>query len=128
MNVQAYLRMHVLELSDYEVDAKPRLAGPRRRLAGGAGRLQRSAAADLVWGHRLLARPLHRRLRHSPRGRQEACAEWVALLFWQTKRDPAWQASRSPAPLSRVPVQGIPEHVQALLAPYRDYKLRVTGG
>lgn len=60
-----------------------------------------------------------------PEAVQEACAEWVAELFWLTKRDPAL--------LHQVPSSGTasgwgpiassraqpPQHVRALLAPYK---------
>lgn len=60
-----------------------------------------------------------------PEAVQEACAEWVAELFWLTKRDPAL--------LHQVPASGTasgwgslasfraqpPQHVRALLAPYK---------
>jgi hypothetical protein len=65
-----------------------------------------------------------------PEAVQEACAEWVAYLFWQSKRDPAlahqvptsgatqgW-LDTTPSPGSRPPGR-----VAALLAPYRRHSI-----
>jgi len=69
-----------------------------------------------------------------PEAVQEACAEWVATLFWLTKRDPAL--------IHQVPTSGTasgwgslassltqpPQHVRALLAPYRRHMVGYDQG
>ena len=58
---------------------------------------------------------------------QEACAEWVAVLHYQTTRDPALTASSS-APsggtavgYTYAPMTSPPAQVARLLAPYRRH-------
>lgn len=69
-----------------------------------------------------------------PEAVQEACAEWVAMLYWLTQRDPAL--------LHQVPASGVasgwgavagpsstpPPHVQALLASYRRRSVATDQG
>jgi hypothetical protein len=55
-----------------------------------------------------------------PEDVQEACAQWVAALFWQTKRDPGLAREWISGTVSRTPQGGMPPSVHALLAPYRD--------
>jgi hypothetical protein len=50
---------------------------------------------------------------------QEACAQWVAALFFQTKRDPGLARETLPASGARTPFSNIPPGAKALLAPYR---------
>lgn len=57
-----------------------------------------------------------------PEDVQEACAEWVAALFYQTKRDPGFSQEQVPGVVSRssaLSVKGMPPQVKALLASYR---------
>jgi hypothetical protein len=55
-----------------------------------------------------------------PEGVQEACAEWVANLYWLTLRDASLQASSVAGnAYSYVPPASPPAHVAQLLAPYR---------
>jgi hypothetical protein len=128
MNVQAYLRMHLMELSDYEVDVN------RGWLVRGVASLEVQDAFNdpllPTWfGGIDFWRVIYTAgFATVPEDVQEACAEWVAMLFWQTKRDPGLASESIPGAVSRVTVQGIPQHLEALLAPYRDHKLRVTGG
>ncbi|MCS7045113.1 MAG: hypothetical protein NZO58_02030, partial [Gemmataceae bacterium] len=53
---------------------------------------------------------------------QEACAQWVAQLFWQTKRDPGLAQETVPGSIAREPLRVVPVGVQTLLAPYRAYR------
>jgi hypothetical protein len=70
-----------------------------------------------------------------PEAVQEACAEWVAMLWWLTKRDPSL--------LHQVPASGTtsgwanylsrqfgrpPDNVQTLLAPYRRHTVATDQG
>ncbi|HYT92917.1 MAG TPA: hypothetical protein VEL76_29640 [Gemmataceae bacterium] len=128
LNVQAYLRMHVMELSDYEVDAN------HGWLVRGVASLEVQDAFNdpllPTWfGGIDFWRVIYTAgFATVPEDVQEACAEWVAMLFWQTKRDPGVTSESIPGAVSHVLAQGIPEHLQALLAPYRDHKMRITGG
>jgi hypothetical protein len=57
-----------------------------------------------------------------PEDVQEACAEWVAVLFFQTKRDPELVVSKTEGVgtvISALNRHAIPPHILALLAPYR---------
>lgn len=54
---------------------------------------------------------------------QEACAQWVAALFWQTKRDPGLAQEASPGSFSRSPERHLPPSLRALLEPYRTMRI-----
>lgn len=54
---------------------------------------------------------------------QEACAQWVAVLFWQTKRDPGLGAESLPGVVSRAPLRDMPASTQVLLQPYRNWRV-----
>ncbi len=125
--VFAALLMHTYELQGYQWDARgwllraipytdPELLHPE----------------DLIWPVGVNNFRIQYTAGYStvPEAVQEACAEWVAELYWLTQRDPAL--------LHQVPASGTasgwgplasprarpPQHVCALLAPYK----RVTFG
>ncbi len=117
--------LHLQELSAFDVDAD-------------RGWLARAPAAPLPpdWRH-LLGWPGGRnywRVVYTagfatvPDDVQEACAEWVAALFWQTKRDPGLEHEIIYGVTARVPVKTMPVSVQLLLQPYVDHKLSAFGG
>lgn len=54
---------------------------------------------------------------------QEACAAWVAALFWQAKRDPGLSQESLPGVVFRIAAADVPVSVRALLAPYRTVRL-----
>ena len=58
-----------------------------------------------------------------PENVQEACAEWVSAVFWQTKRDPGLSQEAVPGVLARWPFSAMPSGVRALLLPYKDRKV-----
>jgi len=61
---------------------------------------------------------------------QEACAEWVAVLFWQTKRDPGLSQESAAGAFARTYLlakSAIPPHIAALLAEYRQRPMTITG-
>lgn len=118
----AELKMHTYELQGYQWDARgwllraipytdPELLHPE----------------DLIWPVGINNFRIQYTAGYStvPEAVQEACGEWMALLFWQSKRDPAL--------LHQVPTSGTasgwgplatsraqpPQHVRALLAPYK---------
>jgi hypothetical protein len=62
---------------------------------------------------------------------QEACAEWVSVLFWQTKRDPGLTRESVGGAFARgytLATVPLPPHVAALLAPYRQQPITISGG
>lgn len=110
---EAPLKLHVHELTEYDVDEQ---RGWLLRFGGWHGgrnawRVIYTAGWTTV-----------------PEDVQEATAQWVALLFWQTKRDPG-SIMRRTADLTEQ--QGrleahIPANVRLLLRPYRtNYLSRV---
>lgn len=107
-DVNAELKIHLSELSVYEVDDR---RGWLLRPGGWGGgenywRIIYTAGFTTV-----------------PDDVQEACAEWVATLFWQTKRDPGLSHESVPAVVNRTPFGRMPEGVRLLLQPYRDCKI-----
>jgi hypothetical protein len=101
----AELVLHRQELHDFTSDAA---RGILRRAAGWAGdagywRVMYTAGYASV-----------------PEDVQEACAQWVAHLFWQTKRDPGLASEAIPGAVARVPQRDMPTSVQVLLRPYRN--------
>lgn len=105
----ADLRMHVEELRDFEVDS-PRGYLLRRDgvFTGGihAWRVIYSAGFTTV-----------------PEPVQEACAQWVAALYWQAKRDPNVTQEAIPGALSRSWQSDLPAMTRTLLRPYRLLRL-----
>jgi hypothetical protein len=105
--IAAELRLHTEELNAYEVDAGLGCLILKGGWQPGVGnyRVVYTAGYETV-----------------PEDVQEACAEWVAALFWQTKRDAGLSQEQIPGTVSRTPVlntRGMPPHVKVLLAPYR---------
>src|SRR5207302_4309281 len=63
-----------------------------------------------------------------PESVQEACAEWVASIFWMTKRDPSLanqlpSGGTSQGWINVSPAGQPPVHVKTLLAPYRRHAI-----
>jgi hypothetical protein len=58
-----------------------------------------------------------------PEDIQEACAQWVAHLFWQTKRDPGLAQEAITGALSRTPQHEMPSTTRVLLEAYRTLHL-----
>jgi hypothetical protein len=123
----AELKMHTFELAGYQFDPRgwllraipytdPELLHPED-LVFPAGinnfRVQYTAGYTTI-----------------PEAVQEACAEWVASLYYQTLRDPALQVSAQAtsggsATTQTIVPAGLPSlSVQNLLAPYRRYAVR----
>jgi hypothetical protein len=105
----ADLRLHTSELASFLVDAE-------------RGCLTRGG---LTWGGGLH----HWRILYSagyssiPDAVQEACAQWVAQLFWQTKRDVGLASESIPGSLSRIILRDMPGAVRLLLGPYRNWRI-----
>jgi hypothetical protein len=128
LNVQAPLLLHAQELSGYDIDAD------RGWLIRGPASAEMLDAFDDPLPPTWFGGLNYWRVVYTagfatvPEDVQEACAEWVAALFWRTKRDPALLHEAIPGVLARAPEQEMPAHVRALLLPYRDHKVAVTGG
>lgn len=58
-----------------------------------------------------------------PEDVQEACAQWVAMLFWQTKRDPGLAKENVPGSIARTPHWHMPLTVRWLLEAYRALQI-----
>ena len=97
--------MHVIEMSDFQVDRK------RGWLIRGINALVVQWDDPMaVWtpgidNYRVQYQAGYKQV---PNDVQEACAEWTAALFWQTKGNPV---AVPPTP---------PPHVELLLQPYRQ--------
>jgi hypothetical protein len=89
-NVDAPLRVHIEDVADYEVDAA---RGWLLRGHRGLTELGSFNAGREGWGwvpgvdnYRIVYTAGYTTV---PEDVQEACAQWVALLFWQSKENPA---------------------------------------
>jgi hypothetical protein len=104
----AGLRLHVVEPADVEIDAERGLLRRRPGWPGGpdAWRVIYDAGYASV-----------------PDDVQEACAQWVAVLFWQAKRDPGLASEQVPAVVTRVPLDTLPVSTRLLLQPYRTVRI-----
>jgi hypothetical protein len=121
-DVAAPLPMHLEELSSYEVDSdrgfllRPCSAWPGEASSGWYGgvnywRVIYTAGFATV-----------------PEDVQEACAQWVAMLFWQSKRDPGLTQEQVPGVLARSVAQGMPDGVRGLVLAYRSRRVLRSGG
>jgi hypothetical protein len=120
----AELKMHTMELAGYQWDARgwllraipytdPELLHPEDLIwpiGIGNFRVQYTAGFNTV-----------------PQDVQEACAQWVSALFWQTKRDVGLATATIGSLTSHVPFSTMPPGVLELLLPYRDHKIEILG-
>jgi hypothetical protein len=110
MNLNADLKLHTSELSSFIVDDTH-------------GCLTRDHG--LYWTGGLH----HWRVIYSagfsdvPDAVQEACAAWVAQLFFQTKRDPGLASEALPGLFSRTILRDMPASVKLMLSPYRNWRV-----
>jgi hypothetical protein len=122
-DVTAALKLHTEELTAYEVDIDKGFL-----LRSDQGTLL--AADGPCWS----GGPNYWRVVYTagyatvPENVQEACAQWVAALFWQTKRDPGLRQEQMPSVISRAPYGGMPEGVRQLLLLCRTSRLIHLGG
>jgi hypothetical protein len=100
----AELKIHLLELTDFDIDSARGLLLRANCWHGGSQhwRLIYTAGYAAV-----------------PDDVQEACAQWVAALFWQTKRDPGLAHETTPGSIDRTPLGDVPPSARALLEAYR---------
>jgi hypothetical protein len=120
----AELKMHTYELAGYQFDPRgwllraipytdPELLHPEDLIwPTGIGNFRVQYTAGFV---------------NVPEDVQEACAQWTAALFWQTKRDPGLAHAAIPGASTVSPYSTMPPGVQELLLPYRDHKLGIMG-
>lgn len=110
LNVDADLRLHTSELTAFDVDAERGLL---------------SRAGDAPWTGGLHYWRVVYRAGYSavPDDVQEACAQWVAQLFWLTKRDPGLASESIPGAVSRSVVRDMPVSVKLLLGSYRNWRV-----
>lgn len=106
----ALLHLHLQELAGFHVDAEH-------------GILTRAEGA--VWQGGLDYWRIVYRAGYAsvPEDVQEACAQWVAMLFWQTKRDPGLGSETLPGVVARAPLRDLPLSLHALLRPYRNWRV-----
>ena len=107
-NVNAELKLHRSELSSFLVDAE---RGCLTHESGWHGSLHH-------W--RIVYRAGYSAV---PDDVQEACAQWVAQLFWLTKRDPGLASESIPSAISRVVLRDMPVTVRLLLGAYRNWRV-----
>ncbi len=110
MNVNADVKMHLTELSAFNVDAE-------------RGLLKSDDAAAWFGGGDSWRVIYNAGYSDIPDEVQEACAGWVAQLFWQTKRDPGLTSQTIPGTGSWVPLQSMPTSTKLLLGPYRNWRV-----
>jgi hypothetical protein len=116
---EAPLKLHVMELNEYDIDA-----ARGGLLRGGSGDGLCEEIAPLWAGG-----PQYWRIVYTagfatvPDDVQEACCQWIAALFWQSKRDPGLTQEAIPGSVSRSVHHGMPPSVRAMLAPYRVIRI-----
>ena len=109
-DVNADLKMHTDELTAFSADAQ-------------TGILTRDDGASWYGGlhhWRIVYRAGYSAV---PDDAQEACAQWVAMLFWQTKRDPGLASEAISGSVARAPLREMPISVKLLLGPYRNWRV-----
>jgi hypothetical protein len=109
-DVHADLKLHASELSSFLIDAE-------------RGCLLREEGACWDGGLHYWRVVYRAGYNAVPDDVQEGCAQWVAQLFWMTKRDPGLSSEAIPGTVSRVSVRDMPGAVKLLLAPYRNWRV-----
>jgi hypothetical protein len=111
-DVEAELKIHLGELSSFDLDAE-------------LGVLVVRTIDELLsaWGRTEWRVIYTAGFATVPEDVQEACAQWVAALFFQTKRDPGLADETLPASGARTPFSTIPPGAKALLQPYRKLSI-----
>ncbi|MCI0380327.1 MAG: hypothetical protein L0215_22310 [Gemmataceae bacterium] len=118
----AEMKLHLFELTDFDVDAARGYLWRSR--SGWLDPLEVEAEWPTWFGG------VHNwRVQYTagfatvPEDVQEACAHWVAALYWQTKRDPGLAHETVPGAVERRPVLGMPPAVLLMLEPYRNLRV-----
>ena len=113
-DVSALLQLHISELTSFGSDAE------RGFLTRDAGECWQGGLN--YW--RVIYRAGYSAV---PDDVQEACAQWVAQLFWQTKRDPGLAQETLPSVVSRAVVRDMPASVRLMLAVSELENLTIPG-
>lgn len=108
-DVNAELKLHLNETSSYLTDEN-------------CGCLTREAGAGWDGGVHHWRIVYRAGFSAVPDDVQEACAEWVAQLFWLTKRDPGLASEAIPSTLARMALREMPISIKLLLGPYRNWR------
>lgn len=116
-NVKAGLRLHVLELSAYEVDEA---RGCLLRTPDDGLALLEDHGLGWFGGSRFWRVIYTAGYPTIPEDVQEACAQWVAALFWATKRDPGASQVATVGVSTITAHADMPPQVRGLLRPYRS--------
>ncbi len=117
-DVDAELKIHVKELAGYDVDTD------RGELILAPGLAALADDLPLWTGGLNFWRVIYTAgYATVPEDVQEACAQWVAALFWQTKRDPGLAQESIPGTTSRTPYGDMPKAVARMLRPYRKHAI-----
>jgi hypothetical protein len=112
-NQPAEIRIHLDEIGAYEMDEVRGILSRNTSWLGGANfwRIIYTAGYETI-----------------PEDVQEACAQWTATLFWQTKRDPGLAQEAIVGAESRSPYSSIPPAILELLRPYCKHHIVSLGG
>jgi hypothetical protein len=110
LNLNADLKLHTSELSSFVVDAE-------------RGCLTREDGACWHGGLHYWRVVYSAGFSAVPDAVQEACAAWIAQLFWETKRDPGLASEAIPGTVSRVALRDMPASAKLLLGPYRNWRV-----
>ncbi len=116
-DVDADLRVHAEELTDFDIDAEQGcILLPRSGFVDGLGS---------VWngGGRYWRVIYTAGFDPVPEDVQEACAQVVAAFFWQSRRDPGLSQESLSGAFSRTTITQFPGTVPSLLRPYRTRRL-----
>lgn len=124
----AELKMHTYELAGYQWDARGWLL---RAIPYTDPELQHPE--DLVWPSGINNLRIQYTAGYTtvPEAVQEACAEWVAIMVYQTQRDPQLQHSVSAGTGSGYEALTLgepPSKVKSLLSPYKRYSVSSEQG
>lgn len=119
LNVDAEFKIHVNELSGYDMDPNT------GRLFLGVQQLDGFTNDGRLWTPGLNYWRIIYVAGYStvPEDVQEAAAQWTAALYFGTKRDPGLAQEQIPSLVSRSPMHDMPETAKKLLRPYRDHKI-----
>lgn len=124
---QAELKLHVEELSNYQVHAEAGilLIGTTQDSFFDTG-YPLSVWTPGIQNYRVVYTAGFSTV---PEPVQEAAAQWVAALFWQTKRDPGLAQEQVVGAVFRTPHKDWPpESVRQLLVPYRVHPIAAVRG
>ena len=122
-DTNAEIRIHTSELTNYEIDDRKGIITMGYGVTDFPGEQPTWYGGINYW--RIIYTAGYETV---PEDVQEACAQWTAALFWQTKRDPGLQHEAVVGSVSRSPYGYISPAVIELLRPYRKHQFLSLGG